>query len=321
MVTKRIGIITPGGDSSGINACIRAVVREGIYCGFDISGIYRGYQGLIEGDIKPLGLRSVGGIIQHGGTILRSTRCDMIKTQAGLSAARDELIKHKIGWLVVIGGDGSLKAGLKLSKAGIPVIGIPATIDNDIYGTDETIGFDTAVDVAIDAVDKIRDTATSFDRVFLVEVMGREHGFLALAVGLASGAEQILIPEIKYNLDKIAGEIKRAKDKGKASAIIIFAEGCGNVFEVAREIERKTNIPTRASSLGYIQRGGSPSGRSRMLGSEFGSYAVGLVKKSIKNKLVVLKNNKVSHIPLAAAAAGKKRIDKELYALVKRLAI
>lgn len=320
-MVKRVAIITPGGDCSGMNACIRAIVRDAIYYKFDVFGIYRGYQGLIEGDIKQLGARSVSGIIHYGGTVLKSTRCEAIRTARGLTRAVSQLKKNRIDYLIVIGGDGSLQAGFKFSKMGISVIGIPASIDNDIYGTEETIGFDTAIDVAVEAVDKIRDTATSFNRVFLVEVMGGEHGFLALAVGLASGAEYILIPEIKYNLSKICAELKMAKERGKTSEIIIFAEGAGDVFEVARKIERKTDIPARASSLGYIQRGGAPSARSRTIGSLFGSYAVRLIRKGLKNKLVVLKNNKVSHIPLAIAAARSKRIDKGFYTLARRLAI
>lgn len=321
MNNKRVAIITPGGDSSGMNACIRAIARDAIYYKFNVFGIYRGYQGLIEGDMKRLGTRSVSGIIHYGGTILKSTRCEAIKSTKGLTAAVNQLKKNRIDYLIVIGGDGSLQAGFKFSKMGISVIGIPATIDNDIYGTEETIGFDTAIDVAVEAVDKIRDTATSFNRVFLVEVMGREHGFLALVVGLASGAEYILIPEIKYDLNKIYAELKKAERKGKTSEIIIFAEGAGDVFEVARKIERKTGISARVSSLGYIQRGGAPSARSRIIGSLFGSYAVRLIRKGLKNKLVVLKNNKVSHVPLEIAIAKSKRIDKQFYTLARRLAI
>jgi 6-phosphofructokinase 1 len=233
-MAKNIGIITPGGDSSGINACIRAIVRNAIYYRLKVFGVYNGYQGLIEGDIQPLNARSVSGIINHGGTMLKSTRCEQIKTRKGIGRAVKQLTNNKIDCLVIIGGDGSLRAGAELSKKGISVIGIPASIDNDIYGTDETIGFDTAMDVAVEAIDKIRDTATSFNRVFLVEIMGREHGFLALAVGLASGAEYILIPEIKYDLNKICDELNEAKEKGKTSEIIIFAEGAGNILEVTK---------------------------------------------------------------------------------------
>lgn len=320
-MAKNIAIITPGGDSSGINACIRAITRDAIYYGFRVMGIYDGYQGLIDGDIQELSIRSVSGIIHQGGTMLRSSRCTEIKTPAGLRQAVKRLAENKIDCLVIIGGDGSFRAGLRLLNKGVAAIGIPASIDNDIYGTDETIGFDTAMDVAVDAIDKIRDTAKSFNRIFLVEVMGREHGFLALAVGLACGAEYILIPEIKYNIEKICTELKKASAKGKTSEIIIFAEGAGNMHEAARKIERKTGIPVRASALGYIQRGGAPSARSRIIASLFGSYAVGLIRKGIKNQLVVLKNNKVSHISLSTASSRQKRIDNKLYALARHLSI
>lgn len=319
-MSARIGIITPGGDSSGINACIRATVRDAIYHGFSVFGIYDGYQGLIEGNIQQLDARSVSGIIHHGGTMLRSTRCQEIKTQKGLNQAVNQLIKNNIDILVIIGGDGSFRVGIKLSDKGIPVIGIPASIDNDIYGTDETIGFDTAMDVAVDAIDKIRDTATSFDRIYLVEVMGRTHGFLALAVGLASGAEYILIPEIEYDLNKICAELKKAEESSKTSEIMVFAEGAGNIIDVAATIEHKTGIPVRISSLGYIQRGGAPSGRSRIIGSLFGSYAVKLIKNGHANEAVVLKNDNVSHIPLTIAATKTKKITKDTYTLAHRLA-
>jgi len=320
-MSKRIGIITPGGDCSGMNACIRATVRDAIYHGFSAFGIYDGYQGLIDGNIQQMDARSVSGIIHHGGTMLRSTRCEQIKTEEGLGLAANQLMKNKIDFLVIIGGDGSLRAGARLSEKGIPIIGIPASIDNDIYGTDETIGFDTAMNVAVDAIDKIRDTAASFNRVFLVEIMGRKHGFLALAVGFASGAEYILIPEIEYDLDRICTELSQAKEKGKTSEIVVFAEGAGSIIDVAATIEHKTGIPARASSLGYIQRGGAPSARSRTIGSLFGSYAVRLIRHGSANELVVLESDNVSHIPLEIAAARRKEISKDIYALAKLLSM
>lgn len=319
-MATRIGIITPGGDASGINACIRAIVRESSYRGFETYGIYRGYQGLIEEDIKQLTARSVSNIIHQGGTMLYSSRCEMIKTAAGIKKAAGVLTRHGIRYLVIIGGDGSLQAGLKFAKIGIRVIGIPASIDNDVYGTEETIGFDTAIDVAIEAIDKIRDTARSFERIFIVEVMGREHGFLALEVGLASGSEYILLPEIEYNVDEIAKELKKAKHRGKNSAIIVLAEGAGNIFEISKRLEQKTGISTRASVLGYIQRGGAPSARSRKLGATFGVYAVGLIKKGMRDKLVALKNNRVQHINLESIK-HRKTIDKALYEIAHRVSL
>ncbi len=317
---KRIGIITPGGDASGINACIRAVVREAVWSGLKVFGIYRGYQGLLEGDIRELGARSVGNIIQDGGTILRSARCEAIKTEDGIRKAAEQLKRRGIDCLMVVGGDGSLQAGLRLSKRGVPVMGIPASIDNDVYGTEETIGFDTAVDVAVEAIDKIRDTATSFDRIFLVQVMGRKRGFLALEVGLASGAEYIMIPEIKEDLRRMCSELHKAKEKGKTSGIVVFAEGAGDIFKTASVIERITRLQTRASILGYIQRGGAPSGRSRTLATRFGVHATHLVKAGILNKMIVLEKNKVTHIPLKSAMREKK-IDIALYDLTSHLSI
>lgn len=316
---KRIGIITPGGDSSGINACIRAVTREAILSGFEVYGLYHGYKGLLEGDIRKMSARSVGNIIQQGGTILRSSRCEEIKTEEGIRKAAGELKKRGIGYLVVIGGDGSIRAAFRLSKFGIRTIGIPATIDNDVYGTDETIGFDTAIDVAVDAIDKIRDTAQSFERIFIIEVMGKRHGFLALEIGLASGAEHILIPEIPYNINTLCNNLKRDKKKGKTSEIIVLAEGACDTTELARRIEKCTGISTRASILGYIQRGGAPTARSRNLGTKFGSYAVGLIKKGITNKVIVIKKGVVRHINLSSTRR-RKNIDKSLYATALRVA-
>jgi len=315
---KKIAIITPGGDAPGMNAAIRAVVRAGLKHNFELYGIYRGYQGLLEKDIKQLNSRSVSGIIYKGGTILKSSRCEKIKTLDGLNQAIEVLKEFKFDYLVVIGGDGSIKAASKISKY-VPVICIPASIDNDVYGTDETIGFDTAIDTAVSAIDKIRDTATSFERVFVVEVMGREHGYLALAVAVASGAEVVIIPEVKYDLDKIAKKLSKDKQKGKTSEIIIFAEGAGNVREFALKLEAKINIPVRVSSLGYIQRGGAPSARSRILASLFGEYAVELISKNIKNKVVVIKNNKIECIDIKTVVSKEKPIDKNLLKLVDEL--
>ena len=317
---KRIAIVTGGGDSSGMNACLRAIVREASYRGFETYGIYRGYQGLLENDIKELTARSVSNIIHIGGTMLRSSRCEEIRTAKGIKKAVNILSGHCIDCLIAIGGDGTLQAGLKISRSGIPVIGIPASIDNDIYGTEETVGFDTAINVAVDAIDKIRDTARSFERIFIVEVMGRRHGFLALQVGLASGAEYIILPEMKYDISAIARELKKAKSKGKNSAIIVFAEGAGDVVHVARQIEQKTGISTRASILGYIQRGGAPSARSRELVAAFGVYAVTLIGKGLGNRMVVMKGNRVRNISLQSVLRRKK-IHKGLYWLAHRLSL
>lgn len=315
----KLAIVTPGGDAPGMNAAIRAVVREATKEGWDVFGVYRGYQGLIEKDIKQLTARSVSGIIHLGGTILKSSRCQEIKTEAGLKKAVNTLKDFKVDYLVVIGGDGSIKAASKIANY-VPVVCIPASIDNDVYGTDETIGFDTAIDTAVEAIDKIRDTATSFERVFVVEVMGREHGFLALSVAVASGAEIAIIPEVRYDLEKIAKKIKQDKLKGKSSEIIIFAEGAGNPYEFAMKLEAKTDIPTRVSSLGYIQRGGSPSARSRILASLFGEYAIETIKKKQKNKVVVIQNNKIKALDIKTVVETEKQVDKHLLELIEALA-
>jgi len=307
-MSKRIAIITPGGDAPGVNACIRVLVRKGIAQGFEMLGVYHGYQGLINGEISRLHHNSVSGIIHRGGTILKSTRSQEITTHTGLRRAVAGLRKHAIDYLVVIGGDGSFRAGLKIAQAGIPIIGIPASIDNDVFGTDETIGFDTAINTAVEAIDKIRDTATSFDRIFLVEVMGREHGFLAQAVGLASGADFTILPEKPYNLRRICAELIKDKAGTKTSEIIVVAEGTGSIMDMARKIEVQTKVPVRVSVLGYIQRGGTPSARSRILASLFANYAIDLIRHNIRNRVIVLRKCSVQNIPLERVVHGKKKL-------------
>lgn len=335
---KRIAIVTPGGDAPGMNACIRAVVRSAISSGFEVFGVINGYQGLIDESIIKMDARSVSGIIYHGGTILKSSRCAEIKTPDGLSKGVEMLRKNKIDYLVVIGGDGSIKAAEKISrhgefstrpsipavdikKKGIPVICIPASIDNDVFGTDETIGFDTAIDTAVEAIDKIRDTATSFDRVFIVEVMGREHGFLALEVGLASGAEFVLVPEVRYDINKICEELKKDQKMKKTSVIIIFAEGCGDSKKLADDIHRYAQIEVRVSNLGYIQRGGNPSARSRNLASRFGSAAVNLISSGYKNRVVVLQKGEIKSLPIQKVILGGKKITSETLKLIEKLSV
>ncbi len=320
-MNRRIAIVTPGGDAPGMNACIRAVVRRAVTHGFEVFGVLNGYQGLIDETLIKMDARTVSGTIQHGGTMLKSSRCAQIKTPSGLSKAVQTLKKNKIDFLVVIGGDGSIRAAAKISKNGFPAICIPASIDNDVFGSDETIGFDTAIDTAVDAIDKIRDTATSFDRVFIVEVMGREHGFLAVEVGLASGAEFVLVPEVKYNITKICDELKKDQKKKKTSAVIVFAEGCGAANKVAKQIFDRTKIDVKVSNLGYIQRGGNPSARSRNLASRFGSAAVDLITEGKKNIVVVLQKNEIKFLPLQKAIFGKKKIDAETLSLVEKLAV
>ncbi|MCB4791308.1 MAG: 6-phosphofructokinase [Elusimicrobia bacterium] len=318
---KRVAVITSGGDAPGMNTAIRAVVREAIYTGFDVLGIQHGYAGLLENQIIPLNTRSVSGIVNLGGTMLKTSRCQAIKTEAGIIKAVEILKSHCIDGIIGIGGDGSLCALERISRHGINGISIPASIDNDVFGTDETIGFDTATDTAIDAIDKIRDTAQSHERIFIVEVMGREHGFLALQIGIAAGAEFVLVPEIKYNIKKVCEELKKEVKKGKTSIIIIFAEGVGDPFVFSKEVQKATNLEVRVTALGYIQRGGSPSARSRVLASLFGSHAVKIFEKGKKNRLVVLKNGRISDVPYSQVIGKEKKINMELYGLIRHLAV
>lgn len=317
---KRIAIVTSGGDAPGMNAAIRAITRQAFYKGLDVVGVKEGYKGLIENNLMQLSLRSVSGIINRGGTMLQTVRCPEIKTKSGFDRALSTISRRGIDALVVLGGDGSLKGAERFSAAGVPVNCIPASIDNDIYGTDETIGFDTALNTAVEAIDKIRDTATSHKRVFIVEVMGREHGFLSLQVGISSGAEIILIPEVGYRFKSVASQLKEYHRKGKSSLIIIFAEGLGDPYVLAGQIEKGGIAEARVSSLGYIQRGGSPSARSRFLACCFGAEAVDLLVKGVSGKLICLKGKKVDTISLSEASHHEKKLNMDLYALAKRLA-
>ncbi len=315
---KSIAIVTPGGDAPGMNACVRAVTKYGLSFGLKIYGIQRGYAGLLENDFVEMKSNSVSGIIHHGGTILKSNRCKEIRTEEGIKKAVQILKQRKIDYLIVIGGDGSLSAGLRIAKKGISVIGIPASIDNDVYGTDETIGFDTALDTAVEAVDKIRDTATSFERIFVIEVMGREHGFLALDIAAASGAEVVVIPEVKIDFDRVVKKILFSNKKGKSSMIIIFAEGAGDSKLFAKKIESATGLEVRVSTLGYIQRGGEPTGRSRILALKMAVFAINLILKNKKNVFVAIKNNKIMSQPLWCLK-NRKEIDLKYKKIIESI--
>lgn len=316
---NRIGVITSGGDAPGMNAAVRAVVRRAIHHGLEVIGIQRGFKGLLDEQYIPLTARSVSGIINRGGTFLKTGRCPELKTSAGMDKAIGVLRRLNIDGLVVIGGDGSLAAGTAISRRGIPVISIPATIDNDINGTDETIGFDTAMDTAVEAIDKIRDTAISHERVFIVEVMGREHGFLALSIGLAAGAEYILVPEIKQDTAALCRELRTVNHHGKTSVVIVVAEGCGDARLLAEKITLSTKLEVRVSTLGYIQRGGAPSARSRILACRFGSYAVDLLVAGRKNRLVVTRRGAISDIAVEEAMQNEKQFDRALYDIARTL--
>lgn len=317
---KKIGVLTSGGDSPGMNAAIRAVVRKAIYHGLEVAGIFHGYQGLIDGNIKPLERGDVGDIIQRGGTMLYSARCLEFKEEAGQLKAIEQLRAHEIDGLVVIGGDGSYRGAKALTKRGIPCVGVPGTIDNDIAGTDYTIGFDTALNTVIEAIDKIRDTATSHDRSFIIEVMGRDAGDLALWAGLAGGAETILIPEEPHDLEDMAERLKRGRDRGKKHSIIIVAEGVMSGQDLQMKL-LEMGIETRVSVLGHIQRGGSPTARDRVLASQMGAKAVELLLQNNGGKAVGMRNHEIVAHDFEEVFEESPEFDNEMYKLSKELSI
>ena len=314
---NKLAVMTSGGDSPGMNAAIRSVVRTCAYYKIECIGIYRGYQGMIEGDFTSLTARSVNNIINKGGTILKSARSDEFRTSEGRKKAHENLIKQHIDGLVVIGGDGSFTGAVIFNKEyGFPVIGIPGTIDNDIFGTSHTLGYDTALNTAVEAIDKIRDTASSHNRLFFVEVMGRDAGFIALNAGVGAGAEEILIPEENLGLDRLLESLIKSRKSGKSSSIVVVAEGDKsgrNVFELAKYVE--DNMPeydVRVSVLGHMQRGGSPSCFDRVLASRLGVKAVEILIDNKTNLMVGLKNNKVITTDLEEAITGGHSINNEL---------
>jgi 6-phosphofructokinase 1 len=313
----RIGVLTSGGDAPGMNAAVRAVVRTCAFHKIDCIAILKGYQGLIEDNIKPMNPRSVNNIINKGGTVLKSARCLEFRTKEGRQKAFESIKKNKIQALVVIGGDGSFTGAMIFqSEFNIPIIGIPGTIDNDIYGTSHTIGYDTALNTVIDAIDKIRDTAISHNRLFFVEVMGRDAGHLALNTGIGAGAEEILIPEENMGLNRLLESLERSEKSGKSSSIVVIAEGGKtgkNVFEIAEYVEK--NMPhyeVRVSVLGHIQRGGSPSCFDRVLASRMGVYAVESLLKGKSNVMVGIKEDDMILTSLDKAIKGKSEINKNL---------
>jgi 6-phosphofructokinase 1 len=320
-MTKTIGIVTSGGDAPGMNAAIRAVTRIGHAKGFQVLGFERGWDGLLNNSFRRLTPRSVGGIIQLGGTILHTLRCPGFEGKDAVEAAAKTLSTNNVDGLIVIGGDGSFRGALDLgSKCDALMVGIPATIDNDVYGTDETIGFDTAVNTAVGTIDKIRDTAISHERIFIVEVMGRKRGFLALEVGICVGAEVILIPEKPMSLADIVKLIDESAKKGKRTGIIVAAEGCGNTSKLALDMQKQTESEVRLSILGYAQRGGSPTTRSRLLASLFAEKAVDLICQGKGNMAVGLQNGAITGYDLEKAANGKKPIDLRLLQVADMLA-
>ncbi|MBU5470013.1 6-phosphofructokinase [Falcatimonas sp. MSJ-15] len=318
---KTIGILTSGGDAPGMNAATRAVVRNAIAHGLKVKGIMKGYQGLLNEEIIDMDARSVSDTIQKGGTILYTARCAEFRTPEGQKKGADICKKHGIEGLVVIGGDGSFQGAQKLAALGINTIGLPGTIDLDIACTDYTIGFDTAVNTAMEAIDKVRDTSTSHERCSIIEVMGRNAGYIALWCGIANGAEDILLPE-RYDNDeqKLINNIIQNRKKGKKHHIIINAEGIGHSTSMAKRIEAATGIETRATILGHMQRGGSPTCKDRVYASIMGAYAVDLLREGKSNRVVAYKNGKFVDFDIDEALAMKKDIDEYQYTISKNLA-
>jgi 6-phosphofructokinase 1 len=322
-VTK-IGVLTSGGDAPGMNAAIRAVVRTGLYHNMEVFGIMRGYQGMIDDDIVPMHSRSVANIIQRGGTILKTARCVEFYEPEGRKKAYENLKKHGIDGLVIIGGDGSFRGAQKFSNEfDIPCIGLPGTIDKDIAGSDFTIGFDTAVNTAIEAIDKIRDTADAHDRLFIIEVMGRDAGYIALHSGIATGAEHILIPETKTDLELVIDSLEEKERRKKLVNMIVVAEGdeTGGGNEVAAVIKKRLpHLDTRVCILGHIQRGGSPTCLDRLIASRLGYAAVDSLIEGKHNTMIGIMNNKLHYTPLDKAVKAKQRISDEWMKIVKILA-
>lgn len=322
MVRKTIAVLTSGGDAPGMNAAIRAVVRSAIFSGFRAVGVRRGFNGLIKGDVFELNLRSVSHILSQGGTVLYSARSSEFMTDNGQNQAVETCKSLGIDCVVVIGGDGSFNGALALSKKGIPCIGIPGTIDNDIQCSEYTIGFDTAMNTAMEMVDKIRDTTESHDRCSIVEVMGRRCGDLALKTGIAVGATAILIPEVKIDIQRdVIDRINFVQKTSKRHFIIIVAEGVGGIDNLADQIEKGTGIATRSTILGHVQRGGSPTLQDRVMGSLLGSYAIKIFEEELVNRVVAIKNGKVTNYAIDEALKMKKNIDYELYGIAMKVSI
>ena len=314
---KKIGVLTSGGDAPGMNAAVRSVVRSCVYNNVKITGILFGYQGIIDNKMKPMDARSVNNIINKGGTILKTARCEEFRSENGRKKAYDNIKKNQIDALVVIGGDGTFTGSMIFQKEfSIPIIGIPGTIDNDIYGTQFTIGYDTALNTVVNAIDKIRDTAISHNRLFFVEVMGRDAGHIAINAGIGAGAEEILVPEANMGLERLLDSLKRSEKSGKSSSIVVVAEGDKtgkNVFEIASYIEK--NMPeyeVRVSVMGHMQRGGSPSCFDRVLASRMGVYAVEKLLAGESNSMIGIINNEMALCPLEKAIKGKSEINKNL---------
>lgn len=318
---KRIAVMTSGGDCPGMNAAIRSVVRVALKMGVEIWGIYNGYRGLTEDTMVKLDSRAVGDILHRGGTLLGTARCEKFKTAEGREQAADNLRRRDIGGVIVIGGDGSFRGARLLSEMGIAVVGLPGTIDNDIWGTDYTIGFDTAVNTVVDAINKLRDTASAHGRVMVIEVMGRHSGWIAMTAGLAGGAEQILIPEMAVNLADVCAQLRLSYESGKRYSIVVVAEGVGSANQIGDAIIAETGFDTRVSVLGHIQRGGSPTVFDRILASTLGERAASALISGISNVMFGYQNGSIVTVDLGDAIEHKKTIDPSLYRLASVLAL
>lgn len=316
---KKIGVLTSGGDAPGMNAAIRAVVRTGISKGMEVAGVYRGYNGLISGEIENLTMRSVSDVIQRGGTLLYTARCNEFRYEEGLQKAKKTCIERGIEGLVVIGGDGSFRGAADLSARGILCVGLPGTIDNDIAMTEYTIGYDTAMNTAMELVDKLRDTTQSHDRCSVVEVMGRNAGYIALNTGVACGATYIITREMPYSMDELINKIKATQSTGKHHFIVVVSEGIGNSQEIAKQIEQATGVESRATILGHVQRGGSPTVRDRVVASEMGYYAVDLLSRGIGNRVVGMQKSKIVDYDIQEALSMKKPFDTNLYKIANEI--
>lgn len=319
---KTIGVLTSGGDSPGMNAAIRAVVRAGCELGMKVYGIRRGYNGLMENDMYEMNLRSVSDIINRGGTILYSARSERFKTDEGMQAAIRTCRERGIDGIVVIGGDGSFRGARDLSLRGIPCVAIPGTIDNDIGCCDYTIGYDTAMNTIMTMVDRIRDTTESHDRCAVVEVMGRGAGYLALSAGIACGATSILIPEVEFDFDRdVIERMKRTQRSDKVHFIIMVSEAIGGVEDMAKRIQKETGVESRATILGHVQRGGSPTSRDRLVASQMGYYAVQLLKDGIGNRVVAMQKEKILDFDIFEALNMKSSIDLDMYKMAMEISI
>ena len=321
-MVRKIGVLTSGGDAPGMNAAIRAVVRVACYHNLEVVGICHGYNGLLYNEMQDMYARSVGETLQRGGTILQTARCLEFKTEEGVKKAVENAKAMGIDGLIVIGGDGSFRGARDLTRNGIPTVAVPGTIDNDIGCSDYTIGFDTCLNTVIEAVDKLRDTSSSHDRCSVIEVMGRHAGYIALNAGIACGAEVILLPEVPYDFDKdVLRPILEGKTRGRKHNIVIVAEGIGGVAEMAKKIEEKTGIETRATVLGHFQRGGKPTVRDRVIASQMGGRAVELLLEGKSNRIVCMRDNHIIDVDIEEGLQTTKTVEAEMVELAKKLSV